>query len=137
MISFTKGEGFGRPLMEFGATGKPIIATNWSGHVDFLKHATLLPGKIMPVHKSALWKDLIVEGSNWFYVDYVAAKNYMKVIHKDYKVFCEESRKQPNYIKNNFSLEKADEVYADVLDKYIPEIPEPVQLKLPKLEKIS
>jgi len=36
MISFTKGEGFGRPLLEFGITGKPIIASNWSGHLDFL-----------------------------------------------------------------------------------------------------
>ena len=32
MISFTKGEGFGRPLLEFGMTGKPIVAPNWSGH---------------------------------------------------------------------------------------------------------
>ena len=36
-ISFTKGEGFGRPLLEFAATGKPVIASGWSGQIDFLK----------------------------------------------------------------------------------------------------
>ena len=36
MICPTKGEGFGRPLLEFALTGKPIITTAWSGHTDFL-----------------------------------------------------------------------------------------------------
>jgi glycosyltransferase involved in cell wall biosynthesis len=55
MVSFTKGEGFGRPLAEFAMTGKPIIASNWSGHIDFLHkdYCTLLPGQLTEVHKSA------------------------------------------------------------------------------------
>jgi hypothetical protein len=46
MVSLTKGEGFGRPLLEFSLTNKPIISTNWSGHIDFLNEefTTLLPG---------------------------------------------------------------------------------------------
>ena len=36
MVSTTKGEGFGRPLLEFSLTGKPIMASGWSGHLDFL-----------------------------------------------------------------------------------------------------
>ena len=40
-ISFTKGEGFGRPLLEASVSGKPVIASNWSGHIDFLTHSIL------------------------------------------------------------------------------------------------
>ena len=36
MVNLTKGEGFGRPLLEFSLVKKPIIASNWSGHMDFL-----------------------------------------------------------------------------------------------------
>ena len=36
-VSFTKGEGFGRPLLEGAITGKPTITTNWSGHIDFIR----------------------------------------------------------------------------------------------------
>lgn len=32
----SKGEGFGRPYMEAGATNIPIIGSNYSGHTDFL-----------------------------------------------------------------------------------------------------
>ena len=35
-VSLTKGEGFGRPLLEASISGKPIIASGWSGHIDFL-----------------------------------------------------------------------------------------------------
>jgi hypothetical protein len=36
MVNLTKGEGFGRPLLEFSLINKPIITTNWSGHIDYL-----------------------------------------------------------------------------------------------------
>ena len=78
-ISFTKGEGFGRPLLEASVSQKPVIATNWSGHVDFLKHSILLPGEVKQVHKSAIWKDVIVPESGWFYVN----QNYASKIMKD------------------------------------------------------
>ena len=41
MVSHTKGEGFGRPLLEFTQTKKPIIASNWSGQVDFLNQKVI------------------------------------------------------------------------------------------------
>ena len=37
MISLTKGEGFGRPLLEFSLSKKPLIVSGWSGHMDFIK----------------------------------------------------------------------------------------------------
>ena len=69
-ISFTKGEGFGRPLLEAAITGKPIITTNWSGHIDFLKsdYNILIGGKLNQIHKSAS-NQWLVENSEWFNLD--------------------------------------------------------------------
>jgi glycosyltransferase involved in cell wall biosynthesis len=36
-ITLTHGEGYGLPIIEAAACGLPVIATNWSGHLDFLK----------------------------------------------------------------------------------------------------
>jgi glycosyltransferase involved in cell wall biosynthesis len=36
MVSFTKGEGYGLPLVDAAASALPVIATDWSGHLDFL-----------------------------------------------------------------------------------------------------
>ena len=40
MVSLTKGEGFGRPLLEFSLSQKPLIVSGWSGHMDFLPPRT-------------------------------------------------------------------------------------------------
>ena len=68
MVSLTKGEGFGRPLLEFSLTGKPVIATNWSGHIDFLKpeFTPLMGGDLKNIHPTAQVKDMLIEGSQWF-----------------------------------------------------------------------
>ena len=54
MVSFTKGEGYGRPLCEFTLTGKPIIVSNWSGQVDFLPEdfTHFIDGELKNVHPS-------------------------------------------------------------------------------------
>ena len=36
MLSCTHGEGFGRPLAEATCCDLPVIASNWSGQMDFL-----------------------------------------------------------------------------------------------------
>ena len=55
MVSFTKGEGYGRPLCEFTLTGKPIIVSKWSGHTDFLpeNYTVYIDGELKEVHPSA------------------------------------------------------------------------------------
>tara|TARA_B100000700_G_C15018807_1_gene844631 strand:- start:320 stop:1477 length:1158 start_codon:yes stop_codon:yes gene_type:complete len=45
LISLTRGEGFGLPLLEAAACGLPVIATNWSAHLDFLSLGKFIPVK--------------------------------------------------------------------------------------------
>ena len=112
MISFTKGEGFGRPLLEFSLSGKPVIASNWSGQVDFLhpQYSTLLPGELTTVHATALDK-FILKDSQWFTVNYGYAMSVLKNIVDHYKQYVNKAKKQAHYSKTNFSLEKMSEKY--------------------------
>ena len=136
IVSFTKGEGFGRPLLEFSLTGKPIVASNWSGQLDFLKYATLLPGGLTQVHPSAV-DNFILKEANWFTVNYAYAGKVLQDVMNNYKKYCEISRKQPHYIKTNFSLEKMGELFCQYVDKGLESVPQQVQLNLPKLKKIG
>mgnify|MGYP003116674750 FL=1 len=138
MISFTKGEGFGRPLMEFGITGKPIIASGWSGQLDFLKpeHCVLLPGQLTKVDRSAADR-FILQEAQWFTVNYQYASNVLKDLEKNYKKYLENSRKQPKYIKDNFSLDKMTEKFTKILSKNVTITEQVSSLKLPKLKKVG
>lgn len=135
MVSHTKGEGFGRPLLEFSLVGKPIIASGWSGHTDFISKDMniLIGGELRNVHKSAVQKDMILAESKWFYPnDQEVAKAYRETF-KHYKKYLALSKQQKNFSKKEYSFEKMEEVLHKILDKYLPEFPKQVQLSLPKL----
>jgi glycosyltransferase involved in cell wall biosynthesis len=138
-ISFTRGEGFGRPLLEAALTSKPIITTNWSGHVDFLdeESSILLGGTLTNVHPSASWKGVLNEEASWFTVDYGQAIGFMKDMFKNYKTYTEKSRKTYHHIKTNFSFDAMQTKLDSILEARIPEFPKQVGLVLPKLKKVG
>jgi len=135
-ISFTKGEGFGRPLLEQAITGKPVIATNWSGHVDFIRpeYNILLGGELKPIHKTASNEWLLKE-AKWFNVNTEVASKAMKDVYKKYKKYVESSRKQTKFLKENFSQDKMTKVIKEYMDKV--KVAVNIPLQLPKLKKVN
>ena len=135
MVSFTKGEGYGRPLAEFGLSKKPIIASGWSGHVDFLTQGNciLLPGDLEPVHESAANQWLLKE-TQWFKVNDIASIKALKDVYSNYKKYTVGAKKHGHHIKTNFSFDAMKELLGDVLKKNLPLFPSKVELILPKLK---
>ena len=135
MVSFTKGEGYGRPLAEFGMSKKPIIVSGWSGHVDFLSpmDVTLLPGNLEHVHSSSA-NEWLKKESKWFQVSPKHAVDSFSKVFKDYKQFIPGGRKQGYNIKTNFNFDKMQELVDTILDKNIPDFPKQLELNLPKLD---
>ena len=138
-ISFTKGEGFGRPLLEASLSGKPVIASGFSGQVDFLNPnlSTLLPGNLAPVHQSAVWDKVIIPESKWFTVNYNYASAVMKAVYRDYKQYEVKSRKQMELNKAQFSHKKMIQKFEEILDQYLPEFPKEVAMNLPGLPQLK
>jgi len=136
-VSFTKGEGYGRPLAEAAITGKPVITTNWSGHIDFLHpdYNILIGGDLKPVHKSSA-NDWILKESQWFNINTEVAGRAMKDIFKHYKKYFEKSRKQTQYLKDNWSFDKMVEKINLLMPK-VEAAPKNVGITLPKLKKIN
>jgi glycosyltransferase involved in cell wall biosynthesis len=135
-LSFTKGEGYGRPLLEASISGKPVIAPNYSGHVDFLdkEMSTLLPGQITQLHPSAVVQDMLIAESGWFTVDYKKAADTLEDVYKNYKKYTDGAKRQSYRSRTEFSLEKMGENLLALLET---KTPKQVEFKLPKLEKIS
>tara|TARA_B100000287_G_scaffold340543_1_gene327002 strand:- start:1800 stop:3143 length:1344 start_codon:yes stop_codon:yes gene_type:complete len=140
-ISFTHGEGFGRPLLESSLSGKPVIAPNWSGHIDFLdSDAILLPGSLNNIKKESFPKNMYVEGSQWFTVNYNYASKTLKDVFDNYSKYEVKGKKLAIKNEMKFSLDAMTKKFEEILDKYLPKFenqPTPVDLKLPKLKKVG
>jgi len=135
-VSFTKGEGYGRPLLEASISQKPVIAPNWSGHIDFLDSelSILLPGQVTQIHSSAVVKDMLIPESGWFTVDYKKASEILEDVYKNSKKYVDRAKKQSYRSRTEFSLDKMGEKLLSILDT---KVPKQVEFKLPQLKKIE
>jgi glycosyltransferase involved in cell wall biosynthesis len=135
MVSFTKGEGFGRPLLEFSLVNKPIIASNWSGHIDFLdkEFCYLVNGTLTNVDGSATVDKMILKESQWFTPADTEAATALRVVYDNYKKYTELAKRQGYKSRTNFSWEKMAEQLDTILTANLPTFTKQVELKLPTL----
>lgn len=138
-ISLTKGEGFGRPLLEASVSGKPVIASGWSGHTDFLnsEDSVLVGGELKQIHPSSVWDGVLIKESAWFSPDIQQCANAMAAVFMDYEQFRKKANKLGKENHRKFSYQTIQKRTWDLLDKYVPVFPEHVPLVLPKLKKIE
>jgi hypothetical protein len=139
-VSFTHGEGYGHPLLLSTLSGKPLLAPNWSGHLDYLNptYANLLSGNLVDVDKKSV-NQWIIKESKWFKVSYSLAEDRMKQIYF--------ARKSDKFTKNaellrkenmeNFSITAMDKRLWSILDKYVPTFAVENAFVLPKLKAIN
>ena len=138
-VSLTHGEGFGRPLLESTMVGLPVIASAWSGHLDFLSQedSLLLGGELKQVPNAMVWKDIIVPESQWFNVNEQQAYKAMNYSFKEYN----EVKKKALYLmkvnRDKFTLDKMTEKLDEIITPFVDKVPTQVGLNLPKLKKVG
>jgi glycosyltransferase involved in cell wall biosynthesis len=134
MLSFTKGEGYGRPMAEFTLTGKPIIASGWSGQLDFLppEHSVLLEGSLTAVHESAA-DQFCMKEAQWFTANYSAAANKIYDVYNKYDIYIEKSKGLRENTLANFTLDKMNDKFTEIMESYVKAQPKLVPFNIPKV----
>jgi hypothetical protein len=147
MISFAKGEGYGRPMAEFTLTGKPIIASGWSGQMDFLpaEHAVLLEGSLTQVDESAA-DQFCMKEAQWFTVNYSNAANKIYDVYNKYDSYLEKSKGLRENTLKYFTLDNMHDRFTQLMDTYVKKQPQFVpfnaptvnssKMQIPKLNKV-
>lgn len=139
LVSFTHGEGFGRPLLEATFAGLPVCASKWSGHLDFLPKdkCCLVGGSMGKVPEEVVWENIIMKESQWFTVDDMEAYQSLRSIYGEkntkWNRLAEELR-QENIVK--FSMDAMTEQLLEIVGKVAEKVPQPMQIKLPKLATV-
>jgi len=137
MVSHTRGEGFGRPLLEFSLTNKPIICSGWSGQLDFLQNdfTLLLRGQLTNVHPSVGMGDMLVKEAQWFQPNIMDIHNSYKELFNNYKNWIIKGKRQGYFSRTYFAFENMKAKVIEIFENNIPDMPQQVGLKLPKLKK--
>jgi glycosyltransferase involved in cell wall biosynthesis len=121
MISFTRGEGYGLPLVDAAAADLPIIATNWSGHLEFLNrgHFSKVEYDLVEVPKQKQDGNIFVEGSKWAMPRELDAKKRMKKAFESQIKPVEWSKELGLIIRKEYSHESIFERYDRLMEKIL------------------
>lgn len=116
-LSLTHGEGFGIPTLEAAMCGLPVITTNWSGHLDFLKEGKFIPLEydLQPIPDAAVWEPLLIKGSRWACVKEEDTSKKISKITKAYlspKMWAKELAEK---VKEKFDLKKVNDNFISVV----------------------
>ena len=138
-VSFTKGEGFGRPLLEASVSGKPVIASGWSGQLDFLdqSNSVLVGGELKPIHESSVWDGVLIKESTWFAPDMNQSANALYAVFKNYSQFKKRANMLARENSKKFSYQTIQKKTWELLDQYVPKFSVETKLVLPTLKKIN
>jgi len=133
LASLTHGEGFGLPLFEAAYNGLPVIAPDWSGHVDFLyKPAEDKKGKIKnkahfakvdydigPIPKEVVWDGVLIKDSMWCYPKQGSYKMKLREVYKEYGRFKKQAKDLKSWILKNFEEKEQYNKFINIVDSVL------------------
>ena len=132
-------EGFGRPYLEVSAgSSKPIIASPFSGHIDFLKEEfnIFVQGRVEQIHQSSVNPYLIKE-SSWFKADFKSLENVLQDVYENYSKFVDMGKRQGHISRTKFSFDAMVEELDKILTNNTPKLSVPQMISLPKLKNLN
>ena len=136
MVSFTKGEGFGRPLLEFTQSKKLVIASGWSGQVDFLdpEFSYLLSGELHRLDTSSVVPNMLLAEAHWFQPNDGQVSKMWKDVYENYNKYETPGKRQAHKSKTDFSYDAMKTLLGQIIETKFDKV---VTLKLPSLKKIE
>jgi glycosyltransferase involved in cell wall biosynthesis len=120
-VSLTRGEGFGLPTLEAAVAGVPVIATNWSGHLDFLNLGKFMSVNytLEPVHQMKIDGKLFMPGARWAKADEQDFKKKIKKFYESPSVPKEWAKNLSQKLIETHSQAAIEVQYENVLRKFL------------------
>lgn len=117
LVALTRGEGFGLPILEAAAAGLPVVATNWSAHIEFLGLGKYIDidSRLVEIHPSRVDNQIFMKDSKWAAPSEECFKRKIKKLHSNYEAPKRWASELKPLILENYNIQTIMKKYDDVL----------------------
>jgi glycosyltransferase involved in cell wall biosynthesis len=132
LVSLTRGEGYGLPLLEAAAADLPIVATNWSGHMDFLDadRISAVDYDLVPVHKSRIDNKIFMQGTHWANPREADAKKKLRKVYEKHNRFQTKAKQLGKMIRRDYCFDSISHRLNEMLEApQLPTVAAPVFIR--------
>jgi glycosyltransferase involved in cell wall biosynthesis len=120
-VTATRGEGYGLPLIEAASAGMPILATNWSGHLEFLKNKKFVPVdyNLVSIDKRKVDNRIFFENFKWAEPDKESFQSSLVEIKQNYSRYKSIAVDYSSEVQEKFCKQNIKKMYDNLLDGII------------------
>lgn len=121
LVTLTRGEGFGLPILEAAASDLPVIATSWSAHTEFLNKGKYIPVyyTLENVHESRIDNKIFMKGSRWANASESDFKKKVTKFRNSSTIPKEWAIELGSKIRDEYSLEKISKLYENTFNQIL------------------
>lgn len=117
-ISATRGEGFGLPIIDAAAAGIPVVATNWSGHLDFLDKKFLkVDYKLVKISDSRVDGRIFIQNASWADPQKQSFQENLHKLLSNQETYFRKSQELKKKVRRKFSKKSITQIYDKILQE--------------------
>lgn len=120
LVSLTRGEGYGLPILEAAAVGLPVIATGWSGHLDFLRQDFVsIDYSLSEIHQSRIDNKIFMKGSKWAQPSEHDAKRRLRKFYEKSTMPSHRAQEASKRIRHDYNFTSISKIYDEKLADFV------------------